>query len=170
MTPRSKKSRFPSLGPAFLVLGTFIAVALLSMNGFNPTIPRKRDVSIPMTTGGKATVSVTVSRGGSPGMLELSLRTGTGLQFTLPSSWTLSEVRGMGIEGITSEAPTLGGRTWELHAHGTAAFRMDHAPRSFQIRSVTNTPIAIHVRNIFVRENRVEEQEYLVTDRPLQLW
>lgn len=167
---RKSKSRLPSLGPAFLALGAMAAIVFLGLARLNVHIAGPQDISIPVRGQGKTAIVIAVSRGGSPGIFELHMKQGTGAEFTLPSSWPLHEVRGMNLRGITASAPTLSGRTWKVTQRGTASFWVGDQPRSLQVRNTGTTPLAVTVRQIFVRENRVDEQEYLITKRPLQIW
>ena len=169
-TPKKRTSPIPSLGPAFLTLGSVLAIVFLGLATMRVHIASNEDIRIPVHTEGKAQLVFTISRGGAPGMMEVQLKTGTGVQMTLPSSWTLREVRGMDLQGVVSQAPTLGGRTWSISKDGIASFWVSNQSRSFQLRNTGTNPLAITVRQIFVRENRVDTQEYLVTDRPLQIW
>lgn len=172
--PRSRSSKrtspIPSLGPAFLALGAVFAIVFLGLASVQVRIPGNEDIRIPLHTQGKAQLMFSISRGGTPGILDIQLKSGTGVQMTLPSSWTLREVRGMDLSGVTSQAPTLGGRTWTITGKGTTSFWMTSESRSFQLRNTGGNPLAITVKQIFVRENRVETQEYLVTNRPVQVW
>lgn len=167
---RSSKSRLPSLGPAFLALGTILSIVFLGLSQLEGMRTEPLDISIPLRSQNKAAILVTISRGGTPGMVEFRLKSGTGVEMTLPPTWTLREVRGMDLAGITSAAPTRSGRTWSITGKGTASFWAGEPPRSFQLRNRGTAPLALTVRQVFVREGRIDEQEYLVTDRPVQVW
>lgn len=170
MPKKKRTSPLPSLGPAFLALGAVLAIVFLGLATVRVRIPGNEDIRIPLHTQGKAQIIFSISRGGTPGIIELQMKSGTGVQMTLPASWTLREVRGMDLSGVTSQAPTLGGRTWSITGKGIASFWMTSQSRSFQLRNTGGNPLAITVKQIFVRENRVDTQEYLVTDRPVQVW
>ena len=147
-----------------------LAIVFLGLTQLTSILQTPQDVLIPVQGLGKAGITVTVSRGGSPGLFELQMKTGTGVQLTLPSAWTLREVRGMDLKGISSKAPTRFGRTWKITEHGIASFWMSGKARSLQLRNTGSGTLAVTVRQIFVREGRLDEQEYLVTNKPLQVW
>lgn len=167
--PRSQKRSYPSPGPAFLALGTVLAVIFLGLRQQIPT-NTPFDVFMPLRTSGKTALTLTFSRGTEPGIVEITLRSGTGVTFTLPPSWSLREVRGMEVRDIQSQAPTKAGRSWTMTAKGTASFWMRKNPRSFQLKNTTSSPLDIRIKQIFVREDRVSEESYLILEKPLQVW
>lgn len=92
------------------------------------------------------------------------------VKISVPSDWTLREVRNASIEDIASDEPTFGFTRWHLPPHSGASFYAFNAPESVMIHNPSGVQMKVNVVHIEIEAETVERDIVLVTDSSVRLY
>lgn len=150
-----------------------IAIAIVSMP---PAIVHIAVPPSPLTIRTQSTIAssvlITVSRKTTPGIFEITRSTGGSgtLTIELPVEWELREVRNGSMKDVTHTPAEEKRRVWTLPSLRTLSFTMPQEPSSLSLINGSSFPLSVRAKQVFVQEQRIDDELFLVREQPLKLW
>lgn len=113
---------------------------------------------------------IEVGRLSSSAMIDIFSDSDEDIKISVPSDWTLREVRNASAKDITSDEPTFGFSRWHLPAHSGVSFYAFNGPESILLHNPSGVQMKVNVVYIEIEAETVERDVILVTDSSVKLY
>ncbi|PIR53762.1 hypothetical protein COU75_04380 [Candidatus Peregrinibacteria bacterium CG10_big_fil_rev_8_21_14_0_10_42_8] len=92
------------------------------------------------------------------------------IKISVPSDWTLREVRNTPAKDITSDEPTFGFSRWHLPAHSGVSFYAFNGPESILLHNPSGVQMKVNLVTVEIEAETVDRNVILVTDSSVTLY
>ncbi len=115
-------------------------------------------------------LTLTVGEGKMPGMLDAS-HDGTGpVKLSVPSGWTLREVRNAALKDVPADPPSLGFTRWVLPPRAVLSFSLPAPPTGLTVMNPSGIPLHVTLTRVDLAKDTAEEETFLLTEESLRLY
>ncbi|MBI1812715.1 hypothetical protein HYR82_02955 [Candidatus Peregrinibacteria bacterium] len=169
----SSKSQRPALHQGMVFLTTallFLAASVVLLRLHNGMMTPASPLTITFEHARPLTVTMAVTRGGTRGIVDVRQTTESGAHVTLPSSWTLREMRGGSVDRLRKDHPTHTTTRWSLPPEATASFWIPEQPSHLALRNASASRLEVIVRSIDLEKNQATEEHVFVTETLQEIW
>jgi len=147
-----------------------VAFTLLLPNGAPPTGSVETTVHLGVEHTERLRLSLSVSRGKIPALLQVSHDGAETAFLSLPESWALQEVKNARIADVPADAPTFGFRRWHLPPGAILTLSIPSPPDGAVVNNPSRVPLELRVTRIDLLHQTTERDVYLTTDQPQKIW
>jgi hypothetical protein len=166
-----KTSGAPQLFSILLAFATMAAFSLALPTGGSPKNAKLPTiVTIGVEHSAPLSLSFSVSRGKLPGMLQVSHDGSETILLSLPSPWTLKEVRGVALSAVPADKETFGYRRWHLPPKAVLLFSLPTIPDGAQVLNPSKIPLELRIVRVDLQSNTADTDVFLTTDQPQRIW
>ena len=96
------------------------------------------------------------------GIIDIELESEETVYLSVPSSWTLREVRNTSLDAVISQEPTFGFLRWAIPPYAGVSFYVPEAPGSVLFHNPSNTTAKVHIIRVDLDMDTVEEDVILI--------
>ena len=113
---------------------------------------------------------IEVGRLSNSAMIDMYSDTTETVKISVPSEWSLREVRNATVDDIASDEPTFGFTRWSVPAHAGVSFYAPNGPESIMLHNPSGVQMKVNISNIDIEAQTVERNVLLVTNNSVTLY
>ena len=113
---------------------------------------------------------IEVGRLSNSAMIDMYSNATEVVKISIPSEWTLREVRNATVDDIVSDEPTFGFTRWSIPANAGVSFYVPNYPETAMLHNPSGVQMKVNISNIDIEAQTVERNVLLVTDNSVTLY
>lgn len=168
--PRSDSAH--RLGTSFFA-SIAIGAAVLGLS-LLPSTPQRATLVTPVDIGVEHAQPLlllfNLGLGKTGAIVDVTARSTDAALVSLPSDWTLREVRHASLEDVRHDPPALGTVRWHLPAHATLSFLTSALPGGAVVHNPSKVQLEVRVTRVDLPSGKTTSDTYLLKDDPLRIW
>lgn len=164
---RYTRQAMPSVAPVHarsLLLGVILLGAVHAWVSRPVREAPKPGVDIAVEQRGGEILGLTLTTKSGAGLLELSVKHGSGTFISVPAEWRRTLVRNATLAQIVGEDAAFGFRRWTMTPRAAVTFAIEKAPGTFRILNPTTEPMEVRFTAVDLDAKTVTNRSRLFTE------